>query len=37
VLNFKSIMDEQEAGSLPNASGSKTAGSEERWGFENDE
>lgn len=26
VLNFKSIMDEREAGSLPNADGGKTAG-----------
>ena len=26
VLNFKNIMDEQEAGSLPNGDGSKTSG-----------
>jgi len=33
VINFKSIMDEQEAGSLANANGSKTAGSSDTWSY----
>lgn len=35
VVNFKNIMDEQEAGSLPNASGSKTNSSGTKWSYTN--
>jgi hypothetical protein len=33
TLNFKNIMDEQEAGSLPNKDGSKTKDTSGSWGY----
>jgi hypothetical protein len=36
TLNFKSIMDEQEAGELPNKAGSKTSAQKTKKGYVND-
>ncbi len=35
VVNFKNIMDEQEAGSLPNKDGSKTKSDSATWDYKN--
>jgi arginyl-tRNA synthetase len=35
TVNFRRIMDEQEAGALPNADGSSTASSTETWSYVN--